>query len=456
MISATLSFLCFVSTGTAFYPYSPVYSPQDKSTVTSSLAARDNKYTIIDAPQTKRPNSAAVAQDGNDISYMATVSIGSEGAQYRMLLDSAGSVSWVFGSDCTTQACQNHNTFGTANSNSLNITSNTFNVGYGTGNVNGVLATDNVTVAGLTVPLTFGLASDATPEFLSYPMDGILSIGRASSSDYSTITDALSQQALIPSRLVGIHLSRDVHGVNGNDGEVDFGTPDTSLYSGNLAYTLAIPDSSFWEVPVDGAGVDGNPADVGPQRTAILDTGTSYTYLPPSDVQAIFSLIPGSSQNGENFSVPCNTQSTVQVSISNINYNISYQDLVGDSTDGGSTCSSKIIGRQIFGPNQWLLGDVFLKNVYTVFDSDQNRVGFGAKAANANDNPSTSSSTSSTGSVSTSVPSNSATATSTGGSSVQPAAVSSTSSKEGAGVTRYGGSLELAIGVLLAGIALMF
>lgn len=39
------------------------------------------------------------------------------------------------------------------------------------------------------------------------------------------------------------------------------------------------------------------------------------------------------------------------------------------------------MGRQTFGEKQWLVGDVFLKNVYTVLDAEQGRVGFGVKNA---------------------------------------------------------------------------
>jgi hypothetical protein len=35
------------------------------------------------------------------------------------------------------------------------------------------------------------------------------------------------------------------------------------------------------------------------------------------------------------------------------------------------------VAKQTFGPSQWLLGETFLKNVYTLFDYDGARVGFG-------------------------------------------------------------------------------
>ena len=399
-MSLIFLFLYHVTTVLSFYPYVPIYGPSEKATSTSTLKLRDNKYDIVNATQPKQSNSAAVDQDGNDLSYMAVVNLGSTGSQYYMLLDSTGSQSWIYGSDCTLQVCQSHNTFGSANSDSLTTSSSTFNVGYGTGNVSGILGTDNVTLAGLTVPLTFGIVSDASSDLLNYPMDGILSLGQASAGD-ATFMNSLSQQNLVPSKLWGVRLSRHVHNTNGNDGEIDFGSPNTDLYSGSLAYSTAIADSSFWEIGIDGAGVDGKAADIGSSRTAILDTGTSYIYMPPSDAQAIHSLISGSKQDGETFTIPCSTQSIVQISVSNVNYNISYQDIVGDTTDEGTTCGSKIISRETFGPNRWLVGDVFLKNVYTVFDYDQNRVGFGVQATTSSASATSSSTSSSMASGST-------------------------------------------------------
>ncbi|KAI4167599.1 MAG: hypothetical protein LQ343_007097 [Gyalolechia ehrenbergii] len=57
-------------------------------------------------------------------------------------------------------------------------------------------------------------------------------------------------------------------------------------------------------------------------------------------------------------------------------------DYIGSPINGDdSMCTSNIIGRRPFEEDQWLVGDVFLKNVYSVFDYDKKRIGFAAKAS---------------------------------------------------------------------------
>jgi hypothetical protein len=86
-----------------------------------SLSSRENKYPIVNSNDPKQANSVAVDQDGKDISYMVAVTIGSSKEEYHLLLDSAASNTWVMGQDCTTDACKEHNTFGKADSDTLQV-----------------------------------------------------------------------------------------------------------------------------------------------------------------------------------------------------------------------------------------------------------------------------------------------------------------------------------------------
>lgn len=297
-----------------------------------------------------------------------------------MLVDSAASNTWVMGSNCTTDACKEHNTFGKGDSTSLIISDTTFSIAYGTGQVSGNLATDTFHIAGFNLPLTFGLANNVSNDFGSYPMDGILGLGRGDSTSNTiaapSLMDVLSSKSLIKSKLFGIHLSRTSSGVN--DGELDFGAPNLGRYDGALNYIPTISNTDgFWEIAADDAGVDGKKLGL-TSRSAIIDTGTSFILMPNDDAVALHKLIPGFTQGGETFTVPCSSTQVVQLVLGGVTYNVSAADYIGHSLGGGA-CASNIIGRQTFGPTQWLVGDVFLKNVYTVFDFDSSRLGFGVK-----------------------------------------------------------------------------
>jgi hypothetical protein len=290
-----------------------------------------------------------------------------------------------------------------------------FSVTYGTGSSSGTLATDTLHIGPLSPSMTFGLATNVSDEFRAYPMDGILGIGRGAGTDgiaAPQIMDVLSSDHLIGAKLYGIYLSRNVDGLL--DGELNLGEVNTDRFIGDLNYMECVDnDTGFWEIPLEDAGVDGQTVGL-TGRTAIMDTGTSYILMPEDDALAIHEGIQGYTQDGETFFVPCDSTSVVQFHFNKQTYNISTADWKGEKVDSG-LCRSNIVGRQTFSETQWLVGDVFLKNVYSVFDFDNSRVGLGIMGGEE----ATSSSTNAS-SASTSIPSSTATAsdtTSTGSSS---------------------------------------
>jgi cathepsin D len=107
--------------------------------------------------------------------------------------------------------------------------------------------------------------------------------------------------------------------------------------------------------------------------------------IPPNDADALHNAIPGSVTDGQgNYAFPCSTNADIALVFGGQAFSISPQDYVGGPLSGTShLCQSNIVGQQIGGPNQWLNGDVFLKNVYSVFDFDNNQIGFWSKTTNS-------------------------------------------------------------------------
>ncbi len=89
------------------------------------------------------------------------------------------------------------------------------------------------------------------------------------------------------------------------------------------------------------------------------------------------------------FAVPCDTTSVVALTVGGQAFTINpkdvaFQPLSGAGTDG--LCLSGISSGQIGGPNEWLVGDVFLKNVYFATDVGKDAVGL-ARLPNSVPNP---------------------------------------------------------------------
>ena len=299
-----------------------------------------------------------------------------------MLLDTGAANTWVMGSNCTTSACLAHDTFGSQDSSTLHVTTTPWGVSYGTGTVEGVTVTDTVAFANYTVEMGFGSATNTSNDFNNYPMDGILGLGRPGSNQIGTPTvmQVLDNKNLLQANILGIHLQRNSDGAK--DGQITFGGVDRSKFQGSLSYTATVStDSNLWEIPVDDVAVSGTSCKF-TGRSAIVDTGTSYILMPPADAKILHAQIPGSTNTGgsPNFMIPCSTTKTIQFTFSGVIYSVQSNDYLGKADSTGKMCASNIIGQQAYSANQWILGDVFLKNVYTVFDFDKDRIGFGVKS----------------------------------------------------------------------------
>ncbi|RWA11579.1 hypothetical protein EKO27_g3529 [Xylaria grammica] len=382
----------------AITPRSPRRDGQDIED-SGVIADRASGYKIVKAEDPTFKHSAGIDQDGTDYSYFAEVELGSEAKRLYMLLDTGASTTWVMGSTCTSKACTIHNKFGPDDSKTYNDTGKDYSVEYGTGSVRGHVVEDSLALAGLSVTLPFGVANTTSDQFLQFPFDGIL--GLASSSD--TWLSAVMDAKLIDSNMFGISLSRNSDGTN--DGEIVFGAVNPAKYTGDITYS-SVKSNSAWTIPMDGITISGESAGI-TGRSAYIDTGTSFVFGPPDDVEAMYKLIPGSSSSdGSSYTIPCDTDREVAFTFSGESWKVSSKDFVsGPNSDG--KCTGNIYGIE-YVSGGWLLGDVFLKNVYSVFDVDNGRIGFAAKATSESSKPSTTTTTASTATSASAVSTSSA------------------------------------------------
>ncbi|UKZ78352.1 hypothetical protein TrVFT333_006089 [Trichoderma virens FT-333] len=348
----------------------------------SKLSKRGNQFHIMEAVDPKTPNTAGLDQDGTDYSYFVEALIGSQKTKLYMLLDTGAGSSWVMGSDCISQACSLHDSFGPKDSSTLKTSSKDFSIAYGSGSVSGSLVNDTIEVAGMSLPYQFGLATNTSSDFVHFAFDGILGMSMNSGANENFLS-ALESAGLLQKSIFSVALARASDGYN--DGEVTFGATNPSRYTGSITYT-SIPAGTDWSIPLDDMSYNGKKASAG-GINAYIDTGTSYMFGPAKNVKALHSVIDGAqSSDGVTWTVPCDTTTPIVVTFSGVDHSISPEDWVSPKDSTGK-CTSNVYGYEVVS-GSWLFGDTFLKNVYAVFDKDQTRIGFAKRTGTTTGNKS--------------------------------------------------------------------
>ncbi|RIB04112.1 aspartic peptidase domain-containing protein, partial [Gigaspora rosea] len=293
---------------------------------------------------------------------------------FKTLFDLGSSDLWVPSQKCTQQSCSIHKRFNESLSKTFNPIGTPFDIEYGAGAVSGITGKDNVLVGGIeTVGQIFGLVQEEFGEaFAEQEFDGIFGMGFDDLSEIQTPTpfSNMVKQKAVKNPYFGIYLQRS--NGTGHTGTLTLGDIDTTKFTGNLNYnnvsTTDVGEYLYWILDVDDISINGNKLNF-KNRKALFDTGNNLVYMPEEDAATYHKFINGSSLNEDGtYIVPCNTMDQVAYIIGGVSYNIDQSDLVM-----GSDCYSSV---QIGGDDMWLIGDAFLRNVYSVYNIKDFTIGF--------------------------------------------------------------------------------
>ncbi|CAG8482060.1 5055_t:CDS:1 [Ambispora gerdemannii] len=315
-----------------------------------------------------------LSDQGNDIGYFGPIQVG--GQTFNTIFDTGSSDLWVPDQNCTDPACSIHTKFDKTKSQSFDSNNNVpFAIQYGTGSVSGVSALDTISIAGAVAnKQVFGLTQKMSNEFANTPFDGILGMGldQLSAQKAKTPFTQLVEQKAVPNSVFGFFLGRKKDGTD-TQSQLTLGDVDSTKFSGNINFNKLVSNTGFWEIAMDDAAVNGSSLGF-KSKTAIIDTGTTLIVTP--DAAAIHNQIPGAVDQDGQFFVPCNTTAIVSLAFGGASFDISSKDLARDPIGQQNLCTSGIALGQIGGPDQWLVGDTFLKNVYSAYDTVKLAVGF--------------------------------------------------------------------------------
>jgi len=173
-------------------------------------------------------------------------------------------------------------------------------------------------------------------------------------------------------------------------GVFTMGSTNTSLYTGDIDYQSIPSDSvTYWTLPITSLSVGSQSVSLPSGRSsyAAIDTGTTLIGGPASQVAALYALIPNSARGSGNFdgyyTYPCSTTVSLSISFGGRTWPVSSEDFILARTTGNQCLGAVFEYSGASSGPAWIVGDTFLKNVYSVFRANPASVGFATLAADA-------------------------------------------------------------------------
>jgi len=337
---------------------------------------------------------AALGQAGGDnvpihdfqnAQFYGPIKIG--GQDFQVVFDTGSSNLWVPSKSCGFFTCYRHPRFDESKSPTFEKDGRQYKVQYGSGPVEGVFGKDTVTVGNIDVKgqlfaevtkVSFGPLNIA---YAAGHFDGLLGLGFKSISQYNIPTpfESMIDQKLIDMPVFAFYLPA----ANGQDGELVFGGIDQSHYTGDLV-DVPLTSETYWQVSLDSMTLGSTPVTSSAAK-AIVDSGTSLLAGPPDQVSAMAKQVGAKSVLGKEYSIDCSKVSTLpdlKVVLGGKTFTLTANDYV---LSVSGQCLFGFLGIDVPPPRGplWIMGDVFMRKYYCVFDygNKKMRIAPVAKAA---------------------------------------------------------------------------
>jgi cathepsin D len=289
--------------------------------------------------------------------------------------------------------CTSIPVFNASASSTFRNLSTPFQVTYGSGKAIGSLGADTIEMAGFSITdQTFALVDQTIGGLLEAPVSGLLGLAwqTIASSGAVPFWQKLASIGAWDAPVMAFQLTRFLNASHPQElepgGSFTMGFTNDSLYTGDIEYT-SIPGSqgTYWILPMTELAVNGKSVSLlsGSAAYAAIDTGTTLVGGPSDQIEQVYAQIPGAqaltgTMSGY-YTFPCATPVTVSVAfggattwdISPADFALPFQDPTGKrclgaffALDTGSAAPA------------WIVGDTFLKNVYSVFRYNPPSIGF--------------------------------------------------------------------------------
>jgi len=335
-------------------------------------------------------------QDISNSQYVGRIGVGTPIQYFDVIFDTGSSNLWINSIDCQDEACVEHHQFNHESSRTYKEMDLTMDVQFGTGRIQGRLAADTFTLGPVKVKnQVFGeITSEVGDVFVQGKFDGILGLSfpALSATDYTPVFDSIIKQHLLQSNMFSFYYSQ----LPDQTSAIVLGEPNRNMYSGNIEF-VEVAREFYWEVKLKDIKVNGVPQNMcsrspGGYCKLVVDTGTSLLTGPSLHVSKLLQAINIDEDCRDYRHLPTLTYVIVDGKGEH-HFTLEPEFYVLRSeTEGGIEmtgpapphsraprfCKPGFMALDVPPPRGplWILGDVFMRKYYTVFNRSHRSIGF--------------------------------------------------------------------------------
>mmetsp|Transcript_27263 Transcript_27263/g.47258 ORF Transcript_27263/g.47258 Transcript_27263/m.47258 type:complete len:439 (+) Transcript_27263:113-1429(+) len=360
-----------------------------------------------------------VLKDLMNAQYYGTLKIGTPPQEFQVVFDTGSADLWVPAKACLTKSsnCAAKMAYDETVSSSFSEVDqgakSDFNIVYGSGAVTGKFGVETITVADdYTVEGQTFAQVDSTKGlgkvYENAKFDGILGFAYPNISrdpGVNTFISNLKENNVVDEGMFAFYLG------DNSDGELAIGGYNPERMQGEINW-VSLAYAAYWLIPMDQVKFGDTVITTG-RTGGIMDTGTSLIYGPKDQVMGIVKTIENAKflpQVGL-YNIPCDTElPALEFQIGEEFYDIPGEKLMVKD-DSGKYCFftiavmqfaansesdtldeeleekvvdeiNNLVGHPATSPipsefslNTWLMGDVFLRRSYTIYDYDNKKFG---------------------------------------------------------------------------------
>jgi hypothetical protein len=383
----------------------------------SNKATATSRNLLRGDDQTSSKGENIIIRDLKNAQYYGEVSIGTPEQKFLVVFDTGSADFWVPNSSCQNNSmnCMKKKAYDSSKSSTYAEVptggQTQFSIMYGSGPVEGKYSTDTVKIADdyIVEGQTFAQvdSTEGLGEVYNVALfDGILGLAfpvLSQDPGIPTVLKNLADRKKVDQPQFGFFLG------NNAPGELTIGGYDAEKIDGDITWVDVI-EPAYWTVSLD--GIKFGDTELSKEKTAgIMDTGTSLIYAPADVVKEMTDALGaqyvpqiglytmdcdktvpdleftiGASKvivPGSDLIIKDDSGLYCFYSIATMNFGVDMSEattLDEELADGVIEQMNKFVGESALpvpeGYDTWLVGDTFLRKVYTVYDYGASKFGY--------------------------------------------------------------------------------